>query len=84
MMDMNDKTNTKKIEVPQQLQEQEKKRFTWKSGNSPTEASTDSKSTQSGGPKFGSSGIVLLSALKQSVCAHRSWAICVRYEIQPG
>ena len=83
MMDMNEKAN-KKIAMLQQLQEQEKKRFTWKNKKSPTETSTDSNATQSDGRKFGSVGVVLPSGLKQSVSAHRSQAICVRYDSAGG
>ncbi len=94
MEEMNKMTNmydaaNKKIEMLQQLQEQEKKRFTWKSPKSylspggttqdSSSASTDPDShTQ--GRKFGSMGVLIPSTIQQSIPAHRSQITCLRYD----
>jgi autophagy-related protein 16 len=74
----------KKIGMLQNLQEQEKKRFTWKSKKSSVESSDDSNTSQSNARKFGSMGVVIPSGVKQSISAHRSQATCVRYDTAGG
>lgn len=89
LMILNEQANTK-IEMLNKLQEQEKKRFTWRSKSSKTKDDNSSASVilddkNQNGRKFGGvAGVFPPSGIKHRIVAHPCQATCVRYDTAGG